>query len=78
VEQAIYDACAFGAKAPLRGHLREDVTRLAVRFWTVVRYPKYVIVYDPAGKPLRIIRILHGAKYRSRVEARALNAGAAR
>jgi len=62
VERAIYDACAFLAKAPLRGHLGEDVTTLAVRLWTVVRYPKYLIVYDPAGKPLRIIRILHGAR----------------
>ena len=59
VEEAIYDACAFVAEAPLRGHSRKDVTKLPVRFWTVLRYPKYVIVYDPSDKPLKIIRILH-------------------
>ena len=62
VEEAIYDACASLAKAPLRGHSRKDLTKLPVRFWTVLRYPKYVIAYDPADKPLRIIRILHGAR----------------
>ena len=30
VEQAIYDACAFLAKAPMRGHSRPDLT--PVRF----------------------------------------------
>jgi plasmid stabilization system protein ParE len=48
VEEAIYDACVFLAKSPLRGHPRKDLTKLPVRFWTVPRYPKYVIVYDPA------------------------------
>ena len=64
VEGAIYDTCAYLAKAPLRGHSREDLTKLPVRFWTVLRYPKYVIVYDPADKPLKIVRILHGARKR--------------
>jgi len=62
VERAIYDACLSLAKAPLRGHSRKDLTALPVRFWTVPRYAKYVIVYDPAGKPLKIIRIFHGAR----------------
>jgi len=62
VEAAIYDACAFLAMALLRGHSRQDLTKLPVRFWTVVRYPKYVIVYDPADRPLKIVRILHGAR----------------
>jgi len=34
VEQAIYDACAFVAKAPLRGHSRPDLTTRSLRFWT--------------------------------------------
>ena len=62
VEEGIYDACAFLATAPLRGHSRRDLTKLPVRFWTVVRYPKYVIVYDPADEPLKIVRIFHGAR----------------
>jgi plasmid stabilization system protein ParE len=62
VEEAIHDACTSLAKAPLRGHPRSDLTKLPVRFWSVVRYSRYVIVYDPAVKPLRIIRIFHGAR----------------
>jgi antitoxin ParD1/3/4 len=34
VEQAIYDACAFVAKAPMRGHSRSDLTSRPLRFWT--------------------------------------------
>jgi plasmid stabilization system protein ParE len=66
VEVAILDACGFLAAAPLRGHLRTDLTSLPVRWWTVLRYPNYVIVYDPGTKPLQILRILHGARNVSR------------
>jgi plasmid stabilization system protein ParE len=62
VEAAIHRACGFLATGPLRGHVRQDLTALPVRFWTVLRYPSYVIVYDPATKPLRVLRILHGAR----------------
>jgi plasmid stabilization system protein ParE len=62
VEAAIYRACAFLAVGPLRGHMRRDLTDLPVRFWTVLRYPSYVIVYDPVTQPLQILRILHGAR----------------
>jgi plasmid stabilization system protein ParE len=62
VAAAIFDACAFLAAAPLRGHVHKDLTSLPVRWWTVLRYSNYVIVYDPAAKPLQILRILHGAR----------------
>jgi plasmid stabilization system protein ParE len=39
VEQAIYDACAFVAEAPLIGHFRADLTTRSLRFWTLTRYP---------------------------------------
>jgi plasmid stabilization system protein ParE len=38
VEQAIYDACAFVAEAPLRGHSRPDFTTRELRFWTLTRF----------------------------------------
>ena len=41
VEQAIYDACAFLAEGPLRGHTRPDLTARPLRFWTLIRYPNY-------------------------------------
>jgi plasmid stabilization system protein ParE len=62
VEDAVHEACAFVAEAPLRGQVRDDLTDLPVRFWTVQRYPNYRIVYDPDTTPLQIIRILHGAR----------------
>jgi antitoxin ParD1/3/4 len=47
VESAVYEACAFLAKEPWSGSTREDVTALGVHFWTVQRYPNYVVVYRP-------------------------------
>src|SRR5437016_2938010 len=62
VEEAIYRACALLAHAPLAGRIRPDLTHLPLRFWFVQPYPNYVIVYDPATRPLQIIRVLHGAR----------------
>ena len=62
VENAIYDACALIAQSPLTGQVRKDLTPLPLRFWTVQRFPNYLIVYDPAATPLQIIRILHGMR----------------
>ena len=62
VEEAIYGACFFLADGPLRGHIREDLTKLPLRFWTLQPYPNYIIVYDPETHPLQIIRILQGAR----------------
>jgi antitoxin ParD1/3/4/toxin ParE1/3/4 len=62
VEHAIYSACAFLAENSLAGHRRSDLTNLPVLFWAVVKYPRYVIVYNPTTRPLEIVRILHGAR----------------
>ncbi len=62
VENAIYEACARIAQMPLAGQVRKDLTALPLRFWTLARYPNYLIVYDPAATPLQIIRILHGKR----------------
>jgi plasmid stabilization system protein ParE len=62
VECAIYDACAFIAEAPLRGHRRPDLTSLSVRFWTVTRYPHYILVYRLETAPLQIVAVLHGKR----------------
>jgi plasmid stabilization system protein ParE len=67
VENAIYDACGILADGPLCGQTRRDLTVLPLRFWTVQRYPNYIIVYDPATTPLQIIRILHGMRDLKRV-----------
>ena len=54
VEQAIYDACAFVAEAPTRGHSRPDLTSRSLRFWTLTRYPNYTVVYRPETAPFRL------------------------
>src|SRR5438132_13025683 len=62
VEQAIYDACAFVAEAPMRGHSRPDLTTRSLRFWTLTRCPNYTVVYRPETDPLQVIAVLHGKR----------------
>lgn len=67
VEQAIYDACAFVAESPLRGHSREEVTTRPLRFWTLLRYPNYTVVYRPETVPLQVVAVLHGKRNLRRI-----------
>jgi antitoxin ParD1/3/4 len=62
VEEAIYDACRLLARSPHAGQVRPDLTQRALRFWTVNPFKNYVVIYDPDTRPLRILRILHGAR----------------
>jgi len=62
VEQAIYDACALVAQAPMRGHSRPDLTSRSLRFWTLTRYPNYTVVYRPETAPLQVVAVLHGKR----------------
>jgi plasmid stabilization system protein ParE len=62
VEQAMYDACAFVAEAPSRGHSRSDLTSRSLRFWTLNRYPNYTVVYRPETAPVQVVAVLHGKR----------------
>jgi antitoxin ParD1/3/4 len=62
VEEAVYDACAFVAEAPMRGHSRSDLTSRSLLFWTLTRYPNYTIVYRPDTSPLQVVAVLHGKR----------------
>jgi plasmid stabilization system protein ParE len=44
---------------PDAGHLRSGLTEEALRFWFV---SSYAIIYDPAFKPIDVVRIIHGAR----------------
>ena len=55
----IKEALVFLGRTPGAGHLREDLTDDAVKFWAVF---SYLIVYDPATRPIEIIRIIHGSR----------------
>jgi len=67
VEQAIYDACAFVAEAPVRGHSRPDITSRSLRFWTLTRYPSYTVVYRPGTAPVQVVAVLHGKRNLRRI-----------
>jgi len=62
MEAAVYSACAFLADGPLRGRIRQEITQLPLRFWTIQAFPNYIIVYEPQSDPLQIIRVLHGSR----------------
>ncbi|HEY3973550.1 MAG TPA: type II toxin-antitoxin system RelE/ParE family toxin [Candidatus Sulfotelmatobacter sp.] len=67
VEQAIFEACAFVADAPERGHSRADLTKRSLRFWTLTRYPNYSIVYRPDMSPIQVVAVLHGRRNLRRI-----------
>ena len=52
-------ALRFLAATPGARHKREDLTDEPVRFWSVF---SYMIVYDPAMRPLGVARVLHGSQ----------------
>jgi len=62
VESAILSACSSLARHPMLGSRRSEITPLPVRFWTVTRYPNFIVVYRPEMKPLQVVAILHGKR----------------
>jgi plasmid stabilization system protein ParE len=62
VEMEIIATCRRLAKHPLMGTRRQDITPLAVRFWTVTKFPNYVIVYRPDTVPLQVVAVLHSKR----------------
>jgi|ERR1700691_4508819 antitoxin ParD1/3/4 len=62
VESAILAACTSLARHPLLGSKRTEITNLPVRFWTVTKFPNFIVVYRPDTKPLRIVTVLHGKR----------------
>jgi plasmid stabilization system protein ParE len=62
VEMEIVATCRRLAKHPRTGTKRRDITPLPLRFWTVTRFPNYVIVYRPETVPLQVVAVLHGKR----------------
>jgi plasmid stabilization system protein ParE len=62
VESAILSACASLARHPMLGSKRSEITALPVRFWSVSRFPNFVVVYRPDTKPLQVVAVLHGKR----------------
>jgi plasmid stabilization system protein ParE len=59
VRREMLNACHRIARNPRVGHSREDLTDKPVLFWPV---GSYLIIYNPAGKPVEIIRVVHAAR----------------
>jgi plasmid stabilization system protein ParE len=59
VRLEIVDACQRIARNPRVGHSREDLTDKPVLFWPV---GSYLIIYNPARKPVEIVRVVHAAR----------------
>jgi toxin ParE1/3/4 len=59
VRQALLAACRRLAEHPGIGHRRADLTNKPVRFFPVY---SFLIIYDPASRPLEIVRVLRGAQ----------------
>jgi plasmid stabilization system protein ParE len=62
VEAAILAACDRLARYPLLGARRLELTLLPLRFWTLPKYPNFIVVYRPETRPLQVIAILHGSR----------------
>jgi plasmid stabilization system protein ParE len=62
VESAILAACTSLSRHPLLGSKRIEITLLPVRFWTVTKFPNFIVVYRPDTQPLRIVTVLHGKR----------------
>jgi antitoxin ParD1/3/4 len=62
VELEIVAACRRLAKHPRMGTRRLDLTPLPLRFWTIPKFPNYVIVYRPETVPLQVVAVLHGKR----------------
>lgn len=59
VSDAILDACDLLAAQPLIGHTRADLTSRPVLFWSS---GKYLIVYRPDTRPIRIVAVFHSSR----------------
>ncbi|MGD0521140.1 MAG: type II toxin-antitoxin system RelE/ParE family toxin [Terracidiphilus sp.] len=62
VESAILSACNSLARRPMLGSKRSEITSLPIRFWTVTRFPNFIVVYRPDTKPLQVVAVLHGKR----------------
>ncbi len=60
MKSAIMGACVRLGENPSIGQFRADLTRKPVRFWPV--HPNYLIIYDAASSPIRILRVYHAAR----------------
>jgi antitoxin ParD1/3/4 len=62
VESAILAAFEKLGRFPNIGSKRTDVTDKPVRFWTVTRFPNFIVVYRPETTPIHVLTVIHGMR----------------
>jgi len=62
VEREIVAVSPRPAKQPPMVTNPQDITSLSLRFWTVTKFPNYVIAYRPETAPLQVVAVLHGKR----------------
>ena len=62
VESSILASCEMLGRFPMLGAKRLDITPRPVRFWTVSRFPNFIVVYRPDTSPIHILTIVHGMR----------------
>lgn len=62
VAEAIFATCYMTAELPGIGHTRSDLTHRDVLFVPVRGYERYLIAYAAQSEPVRILRVVHGAR----------------
>jgi len=60
VEASILAACEHLVEFPRAGVDRQELPDRNLRYWTVSRFPNYMIAYRPETEPLQIVAILEG------------------
>jgi plasmid stabilization system protein ParE len=62
VEDAILETCRSATKVPALGHRRAEIEDPRVLFLAVSGYERYSIAYLANSEPLRVLRVVHGAR----------------
>jgi len=60
LEEGFHSSLKLLSKNPHVGHKRPDLTDEPARFWPI--RGQYLVIYLPDTEPLKIVRILHGAR----------------
>lgn len=62
IEEELFETFVLLASRPVIGHIRTDLdVPTQLRVWP---FYSWLIIYDPATKPLEVVRIWHGARRR--------------
>lgn len=62
VEEAILDTCRSAAELPKTGHKKPGIRNPQILFLNVAKYENYSIAYLAGSVPLRVVRVMHGAR----------------